>query len=223
MSDKNTEKEGRKSALAGAASAILGSKAPKNLLGYEKVYHGTNNAAAKSIRQSGLRKKYSGSGVAAADVKVGHLDPKDAKGKIYTTRNKFLADAHQPRMGNATMGSTVKARVPYRAKKRLAEDTVLKNTAAGKVGQEIPGAQRAAKLHLKDLRIYKHGIRPRFIEGGKGYAGRKQFATKGNMRRYLSQAGGKARFAKGVAQAAGSAGLAMYSVAKAIKARKEAK
>lgn len=43
------------------------------------------------------------------------------------------------------------------------------------------------------------------------------------MRRYLSQAGGKARFAKGVAQAAGSAGLAMYSVAKAIKARKEAK
>ena len=217
------EKQGKKSALAGAASAVIGARAPKNLLGYEKVYHGTNNSAAKSVRRSGLRKKYSGSGVAAADVKVGHLDPKDAKGKIYTTRNKFLADAHQPKMGNVAMGTTLKARVPYRAKKRLAEDTVLKNTAAGKIGKEIPGAQMAAKAHLKDLRIYKHGIRSRFIEGGKDYAGRKQFATKGNMRRYLSQAGGKARFAKGVAQAATSAGLGMYAIAKGIKARKEAK
>lgn len=219
----SAKEEKRKSLLAGAASAALGASAPKNLLGYEKVYHGTSNTAAKSIRQGGLRKKYSGSGVAAADVKIGHLDPKDAKGKIYTTRNKFLADAHQPKMGNAAMGTTLKARVPYRAKKRLAEDTVLKNTASGKIGKEIPGAQRAAKLHLKDLRIYKHGIRSRFIEGSKDYAGRKQFATKGNMRRYLSQAGGKARFAKGVAQAAGSAGAGLYAIAKAIKAKKEAK
>ena len=75
----------------------------------------------------------------------------------------------------------------------------------------------------KHLRIYKHGISSRFIEGGKNYGGRKQFATKGNMRRYLAQAGGKARFAKGIAQAAGAAGSGLYAVAHAIKARKEAK
>lgn len=222
MSNKNAEKEGRKSALAGAASAVLASKAPKNVLGYEKVYHGTNSPAAQSIKKHGLQKSKAGSGVAAGDVAAGHLHPKDAKGKVFTTKNKFLADAHQPKMGNMNFGTTLKARVPYRAKHRLAEDTVMKNTAAGKVATEIKGAQSAAKAHLKDLRIYKHGISSRFIEGGHKYGGRKQFATKGNIRRYFAQAGGKARFAKGVAQAAGAAGAGMYSVAKAIKARKEA-
>lgn len=223
MSNKNAEKEGRKSALAGAASAVLASKAPKNVLGYEKVYHGTpSNAGAKSIRETGIRKSRAGTGVAANDIAAGHLHQKDVKGKVYTTRNKFLADAHRPAIGSMRLGETVKARMPYRAKHRLAEDTAMKNTAAGKVAQEIPGAQAAAKAHLKNLRIYKSSVKPRFVEGGSKYGGRKQFATKGNIRRYLAQAGGKARFAKGVAQAAGAAGAGMYSVAKAIKARKEA-
>lgn len=224
MSKQNAEKEGRKSALAGAASAVLASKAPKNVLGYEKVYHGTQSlSAAKSIRETGIRKSKAGTGVAASDIAHGHLKPKDVKGKVFTTKNKFLADAHRPGNPGMKMGDTVKARVPYRSKARLAEDTALKDTAAGKVGQEIKGAQAAAKAHLKDLRIYKHSVKPRFVEGGSKYGGRRQFATKGNVRRYLAQAGGKARFAKGVAQAAGAVGAGMYSVAKGIQARKEAK
>lgn len=215
------QKEKNKASLSAAAAGILGSHAPKNLLGYEKVYHGTSTSGARGIRESGIRKAKAGTGIGANDVQIGHAKAKDIRGKVFTTRNKFLADAHQPGFGNHKMGETVKARMPYRAKGRLAEDTVLKNISEGKIGKEIPGSQQGAKRHLKDLRIYKHDVKSRFIEGGKDYGGRRQFATKGNMRRYLSQAGGKARFAKGVAQAAGATGSALYSVAHALKARKE--
>jgi hypothetical protein len=224
MSKENAKKDQRKATLAGAASAVLASKAPKNVLGYEKVYHGTpSSKSADSIRQTGIRKSRAGTGVAAADIAAGHLKPKDVKGKVFTTKNKFLADAHRPNVGGMHLGETLKARVPYRAKHRLAEDTAMADAAKGKVATEIKGAQAAAKRHLKDLRIYKHSVKPRFIAGGAKDGGRRQFATKGNMHRYLSQAGGKARFAKGVAQAAGAVGGGMYAVAKAIKARKEAK
>ena len=224
MSKESAKSEGRKSALAGAASAVLASKSSKNILGYEKVYHGTPSmAAAKSIRATGIRKSKAGSGVAASDIKAGHVHANDVKGKVYTTRNKLLADAHRPDMGGVRLGETLKARVPYRAKHRLAKDTVFENMAAGKLEHEMKGSTASGKAHLKNLRIYKHSVKPRFIAGGDHDGGRRQFATKGNMRRYLSQAGGKARFAKGVAQAAGAVGGGMYAVAKAIQARKEAK
>lgn len=225
MSRKSAEKEGNKAALAGAASAALAYKAPKNLLGYEKVYHGTSSSAADSIKQTGLKKSKSGSGVAANDVAAGRASASEVKGKVYTTRNKALADNHQPGLAGLKMGKTLKARVPYRAKSRLAKDVVMHRMADGT--DEYTKGQAAqklgAKMSIKHLRIYKHSIPSRFIEGGKGYAGRKQFATKSNMRRYFAQAGGKARFAKGVAQAAGSVGAGMYAIAKNIQARKELK
>lgn len=225
MSKENADKEKRKAGLAGAASAVLASKAPQNVLGYDKVYHGTSHTAAGSIKKTGLKKSMSGSGVAANDVALGRAKASDVKGKVYTTKQRATADLHQPNVFGYRSGQTLTARVPYRAKSRLAKDHVIENIANGtdNITRGNKAQQFAAKMGKKHLRIYKHSISSRFIEGGKDYGGRKQFATKGNMRRYLSQAGGKARFAKGVAQAAGSAGLAMYSVAKAIKARKEAK
>lgn len=225
MSKQNAEKEGRKSALAGAASAVLANKAPKNLLGYEKVYHGTSSEASKSIKKTGLKKSKSGSGVAANDVALGRATHDEVKGKVYTTRQKALADNHQPGLGSFKMGNTLTARTPYRAKHRLAKDHVIERMANGTDHYTKGNAaqQMGAKIGQKHLRIYKHSIGTRFIEGAEGYKGRRQFATKGNMRRYLSQAGGKARFAKGVAQAAGSAATGMYAIAKGLKARKEAK
>jgi len=222
MSKESAKNEGRKSALAGAASAVLASKSSKNILGYEKVHHGTQTlSAAQSIREKGILKRHSGSGIAKDDIALGHLSPKEAKGKVYTSTSKHLADAHRPKMGAMHMGDRVTARMPYRAKHRLGEDTVFANAAKGKIGD--PSDVAPAKRALKTLRIYKHDVKPRFIVGGAHDGGRRQFATKGNMRRYLSQAGGKARFAKGVAQAAGAVGGGMYAVAKAIQARKEAK
>lgn len=225
MSKENADKEKRKAGLAGAASAVLASKAPQNVLGYDKVYHGTSHKAADSIKRSGLKKSYSGSGIAANDVALGRAKPSDVKGKVYTTKQRATADLHQPSFFGHRSGQTVTARVPYRAKSRLAKDHVIENIANGtdNITRGNKSQQFAAKMGKKHLRIYKHSISPRFIEGGKNYGGRKQFATKGNMRRYLAQAGGKARFAKGVAQAAGAAGSGLYAVAHAIKARKEAK
>lgn len=225
MSKENADKEKRKAGLAGAASAVLASKAPQNVLGYDKVYHGTSHKAAASIKRSGLKKSYSGSGIAANDVALGRAKPSDVKGKVYTTKQRATADLHQPSFFGHRSGQTVTARVPYRSKKRLSNDHVLESVAKGtdNLTRNNKMQQFAAKSGLKHLRIYKHGISSRFIEGGKNYGGRKQFATKGNMRRYLTQAGGKARFAKGIAQAAGAAGSGLYAVAHAIKARKEAK
>lgn len=225
MSKENADKEKRKAGLAGAASAVLASKAPQNVLGYDKVHHGTSHAAAGSIKKTGLKKSKSGSGVAANDVALGRAKASDVKGKVYTTKQRATADLHQPNVFGYRSGQTLTARVPYRAKSRLAKDHVIENIANGtdNLTRGNKAQQFAAKMGKKHLRIYKHSISSRFIEGGKGYGGRKQFASKGNMRRYLSQAGGKARFAKGVAQAAGSVGSGLYAVAHAIKARKEAK
>lgn len=225
MSKKTAEKEGRKSTLAGAASAVLASKAPKNVLGYEKVYHGTNSPAAKSIKQTGLRKSKSGTGVGAADEALGRVSQKDLKGKVFTSTNRMTANNHQPKFGNMAMGDTLKARVPYRGKKRLARDVVFDRMINGQDKHTNYGAAQRlmARGERSNLRIYKHSIPSRFIEGGKGYAGRKQFASAGNMRRYLATGGGKLRFAKGVAQAAGSGAAAMYAIAHGIKARKESK
>lgn len=225
MSKETVDKEKRKAGLAGAASAVLASKAPQNVLGYEKVHHGTSHTAAGSIKKTGLKKSMSGSGVAANDVALGRAKASDVKGKVYTTKQRATADLHQPNVFGYRSGQTLTARVPYRAKSRLAKDHVIENIANGtdNITRGNKAQQFAAKMGKKHLRIYKHGISSRFIEGGKDYGGRKQFASKGNMRRYLSQAGGKARFAKGIAQAAGSAASGMYAVAHAIKARKEAK
>jgi len=210
-----------KSALAGVASAALAGSAPKNLLGYEKVYHGTSRSAARHIQAGGLKKSKSGTGVGRNDVAYGRATMNEVKGKVYTTKNRATADLHHP-FGKGT-GETLTARVPYRAKHRLAKDHVLERTAKGTDSYTAGNKteQLNAKAALKDLRIYKHDVKSRFIEGSKDYGGRRQFATKNNLHRYLSQAGGKARFAKGVAQAVGSAGTGMYAIAKAIKAHKD--
>lgn len=225
MSQAKSEKHGDKAIVAGAAAAALGHKAPKNLLGYEKVYHGTGDESAASIKKTGLKKSKSGTGIAANDVAAGRATHAEVKGKVYTTRQRALADNHQPGIANFKMGKTLTARVPYRAKKRLATDHVIKRIAEGTdpYTKGNHAQQVGAKMGMKHLRIYKHSIGTRFIEGADGYKGRAQFANKGNIRRYLAQAGGKARFAKGVVQAAGSAGAGLYAAAQALKARKEAK
>lgn len=215
----------KKSALAGAASAVLASRAPKNLLGYEKVHHGTSAEAAKSILQTGLKRSKGGTGVGANDAALGRVHKKDLSGRVFTSRLKETADNHQPNLAGLKMGRTVTARVPYRGKNRLHRDVVFDKMINGTDNHTNYGRlqRHMARYERANLRIYKHSIPTRFIEGSKNHAGHAQFATKGNLRRYLSQAGGKARFAKGVAQAAGSAGAGMYAIAKGLKARKESK
>lgn len=223
MVEKIKDKD--KSVLAGAASAALAHRSTSHVLGYDKVHHGTNSEAAASIKKTGLKKSYSGTGVGKADADLGRVDHKDVKGKVYTSKSRVTADNHRPGFGGLKMGQTLTARVPHRGKNRLAEDVVFKRMVDGTDNHTnySPLQRRMARSEMKKLRIYKHSIPSRFIEGSHDHGGVKQFASKGHMRRYLSTGGGKARFAKGVAMAAGSGASALYSAAKALKAHREAK
>lgn len=221
----------RHEGLTAAGAVLAANGAQRRLMGYETVHHGTkSHENVASIKQGGIKKSHAGTGAGAADMAVGHIDKDGLKGRVFTTKDKNYAK-HYTR-GNLFEGpderKVVTAHVPYRAKSRLHTDKIMHEAANGVgVGAGMGKAEQAnAKYLLKNTRVYKHGIKSRFIEGGKGYAGKKQFLNAGHMRRYLSQAGGKARFATGVAQTVASAGLGaltLRNAAKTLKEKKDAK
>lgn len=215
-----------------AAGAILAtSGAQQRLMGYETVHHGTpKHENVMAIKKHGLKKSHAGTGAGAIDMAVGHVDKDNLKGRVFTTTNKAYASHYTK--GNIfetpDERKVVTAHVPYRAKSRLHTDKIMHEAASGVgVGKNMSKAEQInAKNLLKQTRVYKHGIKTRFIEGGKDYAGKKQFLNSGHMRRYLSQAGGKARLATGVAQTVASAGLGaltLRNAAKTLKEKKDAK
>lgn len=221
----------RHEALTAAGAIVATSGAQQRLMGYETVHHGTpKHENAMAIKKHGLKKSHAGTGAGAIDMAVGHVDKDNLKGRVFTTTNKAYA-------GHYTKGNVfaspderkvVTAHMPYRAKSRLHTDKIMHEAANGiGVGKNMGKAEQAnAKRLLEQTRVYRHGIKTRFIEGGKDYAGKKQFLNAGHMRRYLSQAGGKARLATGVAQTAASAGLGaltLRNAAKTIKEKRDAK
>ena len=175
--------------------------ATKNLLGYENVHHGTDTAhKVDSIKSKGLKKSFSGTGTSSVDVNLGRANMNEVKGKVYTSTSHDYAKHYTDPLGiRKDSSKVVKMKVPYRDKSRLARDIVVERLA------KEQGVNNFAATH--HLRIYKHSIPTRFIEGSKDYKGVKQFASSGNMRRYLSTTSGKLRMAKGIAQLAGSAAL----------------
>lgn len=225
------KKKNRHEGLTAGGAILASSGAQQRLMGYETVHHGTpKHENVMSIKKHGIKKSHAGTGAGAADMAVGHVDRDNLKGRVFTTTNKTYASHYTK--GNLFEGpdtrKVVTAHVPYRAKSRLHTDKIMHEAANGVgVGENMGQAERAnAKRLLKQTRVYKHGIKTRFIEGGKDYAGKKQFLNAGHMRRYLSQAGGKARFATGVAQSAVSAGLGaltLRNAAKTLKEKKDAK
>lgn len=218
----------RHEVLTAAGSIIASNGAQQRVMGYETVHHGTpKHENVMSIKKHGLKKSHAGTGAGAIDMAVGHVDKDNLKGRVFTTTNKLYASHYTK--GNIFEGpdlrKVVTAHVPYRAKSRLHTDKIMHEAANGVgVGKNMGQAERAnAKRLLEQTRVYKHGIKTRFIEGGKDYAGKKQFLNSGHMRRYLSQAGGKARFATGVAQTAASASLGALTLRNAAKTLKEKK
>lgn len=186
------------------AGVLVGVHAPRNLLGYESVHHGTPySESIASIKKHGLRKSYAGSMAAGNDVKAGKASLKEVKGRVFTTKNKQYAKHYTHAISILQDPSKVLSmKVPYRHPGTLPRDVVVDRLAAEK---------GYSPNQINHIRVYKHSIRPRFIEGSDGYKGVKQFATAGNLRRYLSRPGGKLRMAKGIAQAA-TAGALMYNI-----------
>lgn len=232
---KQAEEKKKKNRHEGltAGGAILASRgAQSRLMGYETVHHGTSkNENVASIKKNGLKKSLSGTGAGVGDVAAGQVKAEHLKGKVFTTTNKPYAKHYTKRdvFSSESPDRIITAHVPYRAKSRLSKDMIMDDVANGR-GKLGEGAGKMQRLNAKMLqgqsRIYNHSIKSRFIEGGKGYAGKKQFLNAGHMRRYLSQTGGKARFATGVAQTVASAGLGaltLRNAAKSLKEKKDAK
>lgn len=225
------KKKNRHEALTAAGAAIASSGAQQRLMGYETVHHGTtSHENAMSIKKHGLKKSHAGTGAGAVDMAVGHVDKDNLKGRVFTTTNKGYASQYTRNgpFSGPDERKVVTAHMPYRAKSRLHVDKIMHEAAHGEgIGKGFSKVQQSAyKQLLNQTRVYKHGVKSRFIEGGKDYAGKKQFLNAGHMRRYLSQAGGKARFATGVAQSAVSAGLGaltLRNAAKSLKEKKDAK
>lgn len=226
------KKKERHEGLTAGGAILASSGAQQRLMGYETVHHGTSkNDNVASIKKDGLKKSLSGTGAGAGDVSAGHVKAENLKGRVFATTNKSYAQHYTKKdlLSSESPDRIVTAHVPYRAKSRLSKDMIMDDIAhgRGKVGAGVGKVQRmTAKLLQGQSRIYNHSIKSRFIEGGKDYAGKKQFLNAGHMRRYLSQAGGKARFATGVAQSAVSAGLGaltLRNAAKTLKEKKDAK
>ena len=232
QAQEDKKKKNRHEAATALGAVAVSKGAQGRLMGYETVHHGTSkDDNVASIKKNGLKKSLSGTGAGAGDVAAGQVKAEHLKGRVFTTTNKPYAQHYTKKdlFSSESPDRIITAHVPYRAKSRLSKDMIMDDVAHGR-GQLGAGAGKMQHMNAKLLqgqsRIYNHSIKSRFIEGGKGYAGKKQFLNAGHMRRYLSQAGGKARFATGLAQTAASAGLGaltLRNAAKSLKEHKEAK
>lgn len=226
---KQTERKNglAKDVASVGAGAHLLSKVPQRLLGYHKIYHGTTNENAVSIRKNGFDPSKGGTG---ASVLSGHYQ-EQSKGKIHVTKTKPAARLYaggfekkwqaakdlqesssdpKPSLSKTLLksmkdsytgkGSVVKARVPHSTWSKMKVDEDSSRGAPKNSFIQERMKERAATTHRK--------IDKKFIVGkGSGSIG--GYATKKNIKRYLSTGSGRMRALGGVGQlAAGSALIA---------------
>jgi hypothetical protein len=159
---KEAEDKDFRPAVYGAAGAGLAYHSPGHLLGYTKVYHGTNSTAADQIHQHGLDPSKGGTG--ASTMKGAYME--ESKGKIHVTRNKEYAGAYA-NVAEKTKGGkahVITARVPKAQWERMERDTdggPTKNFAATtteKIDPEFVSKKpfSGLKPHLNRDSILKH-------------------------------------------------------------------
>lgn len=225
--EKIAKTEDKKSKVKDAASvgagAYLLNKAPQRLLGYHTVYHGTTNENAASIRNKGFDPSKGGSGASTLNS---HYTA-ESRGKIHVTKTKLSARRYAGDLGGKIKaekaknpqnprkmrtifsamkdsytgkGSVVKARVSHNQWERMNVDRDSSHGAPENSFMNERMKERAATSNNK--------IRKRYVTGS-GSGGAAQFATKNNLKRYLSNRAGRIRALGGVGQlAAGSALIA---------------
>ena len=206
-------------ASAGLGAHLL-TKVPQRLLGYHKVYHGTTNKNAHSIRSKGFDPSKGGTG--ASKINSSYLG--QSAGKVHVTKTKLSAHMYAGDLGGKIKAE--KARNPINPNKRATLIDALKDSYTGKgsvVKARVPhstwgrmkvdedssaGAPDHAFIQerMKErAATYDRKIDKKFVIG-KGGGGMSMYATKKNLRRYLSTKSGRMRALGGVGQlAAGSA------------------
>lgn len=194
----DTKKNIRDAAIVGVAAH----QAPRRLLGYHVVRHGTTKENAKKIKSEGLQTRRAGSG--AGDVK-GLSDAKRAetkrmtKGRVYFSKNPIMSNAYASMTGHGDFkkvkkremftggkGKTVKARITDRQYRNAKADI--------EYGHDNPKWNAASS---------NKSIPSRQIVGGKGSKGIMSTVNKNTLKGYIKSNPG--RFGRGVALAGAGA------------------
>lgn len=214
---------GLKATGAAGVAAYNASKVPSRLLGYHNVYHGASSREnASNIREKGLKKSKGGSGVSRNDDSIkngGRSDHvKRSKGNIYFSKSKDQAMQYTRGLFNP-MGDRkrlIKAKISH---DHYTNRSVKDSLTSKLIDESGQGAFYGEKARKAQAAKSNKSISPSQIKGSSKYKGRRQFATKKNMKNYLGSGSGKKRFAHGLANAALSAGSGLYALRKAREAR----
>lgn len=195
---------------AGAGAAVI-STSPSRMLGYHTVYHGTSSTAAEGIRKNGFLPGLGGTGAATVNPRY----TENSKGKVHFTKTKLSARMYSGDPASAlkkvhtgeyskgealskilkdsfTKGKVVKSKIPHSMWRRMDVDADSSRGA--------PDHPVVQELMKERASTYSKRVSPTFVEGSSSYGGRSMYATKKNLKRYLSSASGMSRAAGGVAR-----------------------
>ena len=187
-------------AVFGVQNAV--DKAPGQLLGYHDVYHGTqSNSKVDSIRDKGLKKSKGGTGVSIIDDKTinggtsNHAH--NAKGHVFFSKSRDQANHYTQTIFGPDPKNVAHAIIPHShyADRSIADP--LSKALSPKYTPDVMAKHMAARSDKS--------ISPAQIKGSSKYKGVKQYATGKNMKKYLSNKSGVARFGLGLANAAAGA------------------
>lgn len=175
-----------KSVVVGGVGAAVAKESGQRLLGYHTVYHGTDRATAKIIKQKGFDPKHGGSG--AAKVHGSERFARNSAGKVHVTKNPIVASFfanYKSKAGGSP--HIVKARVSDKMWNNMERDP------------DMNGSKETAATS-------KHKIGSQFVAGGKDSKGAAAFLKARHLKNYYSTGAGLRRAGTGAAMLAGGVG-----------------
>ena len=202
--DNRDDNSGKKALAAGALAAATGNASKSRVLGYHTVNHGTSNKNARAVKRSGALKPSKGGSVGGATESLKNTEARDAyrprvKGKVHVTKSplhaRVFAHMAESGEGGVTKGKLLRGKMSHNQWRK----SVVDADVAGPTGPKSIAATTTHRVKVDNSQ---------------------KFATKKNLKRYLSSGSGKKRFASGLRLAAVSTGAALYGAKKlADKAR----
>lgn len=204
MEEEEEMTDNQKNVRDAAILGVAAHQAPRRLLGYHVVRHGTTKDSAKQIKKTGLRTQYGGTGRGASGST--HVTPderrvmtENSRGKVYFTKGPVHANAYAFTTGHKTPdkanfgealrglatgrpGKVVKARITDRQYRTAKKD-----------------AEYGSQFSKRDAAHSNHSIPSRQIIGGAGSKGIRSVINKNTLKSYIKKNPG--RFLRGAALA----------------------
>lgn len=192
------EKKAQSDTIEGIGQTALGAKilshAPKRLLGYHTVYHGTSKETANTIRKEGLDPSKGGTGAAKAHQSFADV----SKGKVHVTKSPLYARAYSSGVARNAFEKVTGSGKGGSVFKDVGKGSVLKARISDEkwkgFAHDIDGGPTKRFAATTTSRIDSSSI-----VGGAGNMGRREFLNKPHLSKYYGTASGKNRALRGVA------------------------